>query len=277
MPPKEEQYPRGDDGLVVERVGAWAKTKHKLLTDYIQASGGARSNYHVRSGAAYIDVFCGPGRSLIRDTNEYIDGSSIAAYKRALKSPAPFSSIEVSDWNEERVGAAHARLRALKAPVVVTPGPAVEAMEQIVQRVHPHGLHFAFLDPHNLGALSFELFKTLKKLKHIDILVHVSIADLQRNVDLYTSEDYDQFDTFAPGWRNAINHNAMNKRTLRAAILNYWSDQVTSLGLTKAKHSELITGPGNQRLYFLSLLSRDRLAHKLWNAISSAAKRPVMF
>jgi hypothetical protein len=32
--------------------------------------------------------------------------------------------------------------------------------------------------------------------------VHISIADLQRNVDLYTSEDYDQFNTFAPGWRN---------------------------------------------------------------------------
>ena len=45
MPSREEQYPLGDDGLVVEKVGAWAKTKHKLLTDYIQASGGARSNY----------------------------------------------------------------------------------------------------------------------------------------------------------------------------------------------------------------------------------------
>ncbi len=276
MPSREEQYPLGDDGLVVEKVGAWAKTKHKLLTDYIQASGGARSNYHIRSGAAYIDVFCGPGRLLIRDTREHIDGSSVAAYKRGLTSPAPFSSIEISDWDEELLGATHARLCSLTAPVVATPGPAVEAMERIVQRVHRHGLHFAFLDPHNLGALSFELFKILKKLEHIDILVHISIADLQRNVDLYTSEDYDQFNTFAPGWRNAINYNAMNKSALRSAILNYWSDQVASLGLTKAKHSELIKGPGNQRLYWLCLLSRSPLAHKLWDAISSAAKRPVM-
>jgi len=68
----------------------------------------------------------------------------------------------------------------------------------------------------------------------------------------------------------------MNKTALRSAILNYWSDQVTSLGLTKARHSELIKGPGNQRLYWFCLLSRNRLAHKLWDAISSAAKRPVM-
>src|SRR5256885_225085 len=68
MPPKDEQYQLGDDGFVVERVGAWAKRKHKLLTDYIQVSRYARAKYNRRGGAAYIDVFCGPGRLLIRDT-----------------------------------------------------------------------------------------------------------------------------------------------------------------------------------------------------------------
>ena len=29
MPSREEQYPLGDDGLVVEKVGAWAKTKRR--------------------------------------------------------------------------------------------------------------------------------------------------------------------------------------------------------------------------------------------------------
>jgi hypothetical protein len=103
--------------------------------------------------------------------------------------------------------------------------------------------------------------------------VHISIADLQRNVDVYTPK---QFDIFAPGWRNAIDEKSMNKVALRSNVLNYWSDQVARLGLTKAKHSELIRGPGNQRLYWLSLLSRSDLAHKLWSAISSAAKAPVL-
>src|SRR5580704_8850185 len=115
MPSREEQYPLGDDGLVVEKVGAWAKTKHKLLTDYVQASGGARSHYNMRSGAAYIDVFCGPGRLLVRDTGEYIDGSPVAAYKQGLASPAPFASIEISDWDKELLGAADLRLRAQSA------------------------------------------------------------------------------------------------------------------------------------------------------------------
>jgi three-Cys-motif partner protein len=274
MAPREEQYPLGDDGLVVEKVGAWAKTKHKLLTDYIQASRGARSKYNRRSGAAYIDVFCGPGRLLVRDTSDYIDGSPVAAFNQGRASLAPFSSIEISDMNVECLSAAHTRLKNLEAPVVMTPGPALNAMELIVRRVHRHGLHFVFLDPHNLGALSFELFQLLRKLEHVDILVHVSIADLQRNVDLYTSK---QFDTFAPGWRTAINYRDMNKTALRSAVLNYWYDQVAGLGLTKAKHSEQIRGSGNQRLYWLSLFSRDPLAHKLWGAVSSAAKQSDMF
>jgi hypothetical protein len=82
---------RAEDGVAVRRHGfvapaGWAKTKHKLLTDYIQASGGARSHYNKRSGAAYIDVFCGPGRLLISDSKDYIDGNPVAAYRKGLAS-----------------------------------------------------------------------------------------------------------------------------------------------------------------------------------------------
>jgi three-Cys-motif partner protein len=226
----------------------WAKTKHKLLRDYIQASSGARSKHY--SGRAYIDVFRGPARSVIRNSNEYIEGSPVAAFTQGSASRAAFSSIEISDASETCLDAATARLKALGAPVVATPGPAIDAMRQIVDGLDPGGLHFAFLDPHNLGALSFELLKLLARLERVDIIVHVSISDLRRNADRYTSEAHDQFDEFAgPGWRDAIDYRNMNSTTLRSEILGYWSDQVTKLGLTKAPHSEQIKGPGNQQLY----------------------------
>jgi three-Cys-motif partner protein len=117
-------------------------------------------------------------------------------------------------------------------------------------------------------------FNTLRKLEHVDILVHVSIADLRRNVDLYTDK---QFEIFAPGWSGAIDHKNMSKAALRSAVLNYWYNQVARLGLTKARHSEEIRGPDNQPLYWLSLFSRHPLAHRLWAAVSSAAKQSEMF
>ena len=267
-----ERYTQGDDGLIVEKVGRWAVTKLKLLTDYVYASGGARKNFY-GPGKAFIDVFSGPGRSLIRGGSAFIDGSPVAAFKRALQSPERFTSINISDDDEELLAAATKRLSALNAPVRPVPGPASEALPKIIQSLDRNGLHLAFLDPYNLAALSFDLFEQLAKLKNIDVIAHVSVSDLQRNAARYADKDYDQFDKFAPNWRAKVSTD-MNKEAFRAAILKYWSDQVTALGLPQAKHWELIRGDQGQRLYWLILLARHKLAHGLWTKVSSAAKSP---
>jgi three-Cys-motif partner protein len=266
------RYSIGDDGLLVEHVGDWAKIKHKILTDYVQASGPARRKY-IGTGAAYIDVFCGPGRSRIRTSDQFIDGSAIAAFKQSKQSAAAFNSIEISDASPKLLAASERRLSLVGAPVRTAAGPAIRAIREIVGRIDRHGLHFAFFDPHSLGTLSFALFEEIAKLKHVDVLVHVSVADLQRNADRYTSEDYDQFDEFAPGWRKAIGTD-MNQQALRGELLKYWSGQVATLRLPRAKHCELITGTKSQRLYWLIFLASHGLAHKLWSAISSDAKSP---
>lgn len=273
MPQRDpEQYTLGDDGLIVEKVGSWASEKLKLVTDYVYASGGARKKF-LGTGAAYIDPFCGSGRSLIRGTTTFIDGSPVAAFKRALQSAGRFTSVNISDADQELLAAATKRLTALNAPARPVPGPASEALPKIMQSLDRNGLHLAFLDPYNLAALSFDLFKQLAKLENIDVIAHVSVSDLQRNAARYVDKDYDQFDKFAPDWRGKVNTD-MNKEAFRAAILKYWSDKVTALGLPQAKHWELIRGDQGQRLYWLILLARHKLAHGLWAMVSSAAKSP---
>ena len=85
---------------------------------------------------------------------------------------------------------------------------------------------------------------------------------------------HDEFDKFAPGWREKVGTN-MNQETLRAALIQYWSNKVMALGLPRARHWELIKGDHGQRLYWLILLARNDLAHDLWERISSAAKAPT--
>lgn len=269
---KDERYSLDSDGLLVEDVGRWANDKLKIVTDYVHASGGARKSY-LGTGAAYIDVFCGPGRSKIRETGEFIDGSPVAAFKKGQLSPGPFTSIYISDADDKLLTTCEKRLRKLNARVHAIKGPASTAIPTIVRQLNPLGLHFAFLDPHNLGTLSFDLFESLAKLKRIDVIVHVSLSDLQRNADRYTSEAHDQFDRFAPGWREHIRVD-MNQERLRAEILKHWSKKVLALGLPQAKHCELIRGTNNQRLYWLIFLARHSLAHSLWSKISSIGKAP---
>lgn len=272
MAQRSEHYSLDEQGLLVESVGPWAVDKLKIVTDYIQASSAARRRY-LGSGAAYIDVFCGPGRSKIRTTGKTIDGSPVAAFKKAGASLAPFTVMHISDADPELLSSGETRLIKLKAPVRVTPGPASSAMPKIVQQLNVLGLHFAFLDPHNLGALSFDLFESLARLKRIDVIVHVSLADLRRNANRYTSAAHDQFDRLAPGWRDHIRTD-INQGALRAAIIQYWSAKVEALGLPRATHCELITATQNQQLYWLIFLGKHDLAHSLWSKISSSAKAP---
>jgi three-Cys-motif partner protein len=268
-----DRYTPGDDGIVAEVVGSWAEDKLKLLSDYVYASGGARKRY-LQTGAAFIDPFCGPGRSQFRGKATFIDGSPVAAFKRALQSPSSFTSINISDGDPELLAAASQRLSKLNAPVYAFDGPANLAIPKIVKSLNPDGLHLAFLDPYNLSSLSFSLFEALSKLKRIDVIAHVSISDLRRNADRYARTDYVQFDEFAPGWRDHVRPD-VSKKAFRAAMMNYWSKKILEIGLPQAEQFELISGDQGQHLYWLILLSRHGLAHDLWKKISSQAKSPT--
>jgi three-Cys-motif partner protein len=66
------------DDLVADIVGPWAIEKHERLRKYIDAYRSARTMFlppKGTGGAAYIDLFSGPGRSQIEDSGEFIDGS----------------------------------------------------------------------------------------------------------------------------------------------------------------------------------------------------------
>lgn len=68
------------DGLVIDEVGAWASEKHERLRKYIDAYRSARAMFlppKGTGGAAYIDLFSGPGRSQIEGTDRFIDGSPL--------------------------------------------------------------------------------------------------------------------------------------------------------------------------------------------------------
>jgi three-Cys-motif partner protein len=135
MAQRDEHYSLDDQGLLVENVGSWAIQKLKIVTDYVQASGAARRRY-LGSGAAYIDVFCGPGRSKIRTSGQFIDGSPVAAFDKAKRSLAPFTAIHISDADPDLLSSAEKRLVHLGAPVQAIAGPASVAMPKIVQQLN---------------------------------------------------------------------------------------------------------------------------------------------
>jgi len=268
----------GDDGLPVEIVGIWAKEKQDYLCRYVQISSAARKKYlgPSKGGAAYIDLFCGPGRSFIRETNEFIDGSSVAAWKQSVVAKSPFSKIIVGDADPVRLSATIQRLTVLGAPVVSIDGPASDTAFTAIQKSAGGGLNFAFLDPYSLGALNFEIIQTLSRLRRIDILVHVSAMDLQRNLGANLANEQSAFDVFAPGWSENINI-AQSQKRIRQDVFTYWQTLVAGLGVWTSSEIKLITGSNNQPLYWLLLAARHALAHKFWATASNRDGQASLF
>jgi three-Cys-motif partner protein len=256
------------DKLIVDEVGPWSADKHERLRRYIDISRGARAKYvppRGTGGAAYIELFSGPGKSRIRDTTKIVPASPLVAYAAAKASNVRFSAIYLNDLDFYKSAAVDKRIRAVGGAAVCFAKPADAAIDDILSALNPTGLHFAFLDPYNLEQLPFRIIEKLARLPRVDMLIHVSVLDLQRNLDRYSVEG-GVLDNFAPGWRYHVDVN-QSIVSLRAALLAYWLQKIRNLGTMPAQGMELVTGPGGQRLYWLVFVSAHELAQKLWNAI----------
>lgn len=257
---------QGDDGLVADDVGYWATEKHNYLIRYISISRAARKRFLQplgSGGATFIDLFCGTGRSLIRETGQWIDGSSVAAWKQSVKDGAPFTNVIISDKDPEAVAACEQRLRKEGAPVTGIVNDASVAAGIIGQTDTPFGLNLAFLDPYNLD-LDFSIIERFAKVKRMDMMIHLNQMDMQRNLmSLAKKLDETRLDRFVPGWRNAV-ENSGQRSMFEQRIYEFWREKVTQLGPWPSAKQKLITGSTQQPLYWLVLAASHGLAHKFW-------------
>src|SRR4051812_11175525 len=218
-------------------------------------------------GAAYIELFSGPGRSQVEGVENYIDGSPIVALRAAQKSGAKFSELHFNDLNPDNVDALRQRVTRLGSAGTFYNEPAATAVDRVIYALNPLGLHFAFLDPYNLESLPFSIIQKLATLNRMDMLIHVSIFDLQRNLRRYLS-DGRVLDSFMPGWRDGVDVNR-GDQAVRTALLRHWLGLIKSLGTTPADGIELVSATGGQRLYWLVFVSAHPLGRKLWRDISN--------
>lgn len=258
------------DGRLREIVGPWARRKHSILESYVGYTRGVRKNWVTRwrAGATYIDPFCGAGRIRIKGTRDALPGSPLVAWNGS--GFGPFTSMYVADKHADLAKDCEARLQSARAPVEHFVGPAETTIDEILAKINKQSYHFAFLDPFNLGSLSFEIIRKLARLKSVDILAHVSVQDLNRNLRLYIEEQGSSLDRFAPGWRAAVN-TALPDEVVREAIMAHWKGLWATIDMELADARPLVSGPGGQPLYWLAFASRHELGHRFWKSVQPPA------
>lgn len=256
-------------------VGPWAEDKHARIKAYLALAAktvGVQFIGPGKGGFFYIDPYCGPPRARIRDTGQIIEGSALVAATAARSAGAPFTCLHIADKNPDYVEACATELRSRGETVLTYSGEALATSAAIASRLSPRGLHFAFLDPFNLNALPFDVIHNLASLQRIDILVHFSSMDLQRNFDDFLADDNSPLDAFAPGWRTAV-HPHMPPHEQRRLVREHWQSLMATIDLPTAGGIEHIQGSRNQTLYWLIFAAKHNLARKFWDAIQRAASQ----
>ena len=170
---------------------------------------------------------------------------------------------------EERCHAAERRIADAGGTAKVEVGTADATAAQIVEEAESLRAPFPLsLDPYNLNDLPFSVIEAFSELKSIDMLIHVSVQDLQRNLDAYSASEHGPLDRFAPGWRQVVDLKQTQVAT-RASLISYWISRIEALGLSVSQNAALVTGPiRHQRLYWLVFVGRHPLAKEFWDKIS---------
>ncbi|MBO9356885.1 three-Cys-motif partner protein TcmP [Bordetella petrii] len=264
------------DGLGVMEVGAWAFEKHDLIRRYVNASREARRKWSAR---VLVDLYCGPGRVIDRERPDDIrDGGVLAAYTQSKRDGVPFTKVIIGDTDTVALAACKYRLEKLGANVVAFAEPARVSAQQAMQHLPANGLHLALLDPFNIGHLPFSIIETLAKRKHLDMIVHYSLMDVARNLELNYIRDAPSFDAFAPGWKAEVAVSTMTKADARRKFGVYWQSLVEQIGYSVSDMRPVITRSGTQsQLYQMVLLERHPLAKHLWSEIARSPQSAFIF
>ncbi|MGF6442635.1 three-Cys-motif partner protein TcmP [Paraburkholderia youngii] len=262
------------DGLPVMKVGPWSEDKHAALSRYVDAARKARAKWPY---AAFIDLFSGPGRVLNRESGVISDGGVLSAWRMSERGGAPFNEIFIADADAASVEACSARLRDAGAKVQAYVGSASKTVDQVLGNL-PRGLHFAFLDPFNIEHLDFEIIRKLAARPNIDLLIHFSVMDVQRNIGGDFNLTSSRLDAAAPGWRSKLRLKEVPKREQVGAYLEYWESLVADLTKMQVAQSKpLFVNMNKGPLYRLIHLARHPLATKLWNTAALPAAKQQSF
>ena len=106
--------------------------------------------------------------------------------------------------------------------------------------------------------------------QRMDMIIHVSLMDLQRNLDPYIGSQPSPLDIFVPGWRTVIE--PMNSiATIRRGIFDYWLSLIRNEDMQPSQGIEKVTGSKNQPLYWLVFVARHELAMKFWDEIRNVS------
>lgn len=252
------------DGLPVLKVGPWTPEKHDYLRRYIAATRAVRARFLPpvgSGGAAFIDLFAGPGKARVRGQPEIIDGSPLIA---AQHGAAPFTEILLCELRAASAAALRRRLEGDER-VRVFEGDCNEEIDRLAAAIPSHGLNLALIDPFGVTPLHFDTLAKLARFDRMDILLHFPTGDLTRNLRLY-EERITRFLGTAD-WQARVTDPGQVLK-----LVDVLREQLHPFGYKKAEvrsfqGDPVLRNTKNVPLYHLVLAAKHELGDKIWRSV----------
>lgn len=257
------------DGLSTRCVGNWAYDKIYRLNNYFDIfAKGMKDKW---SGLNYLEICSGPGRCIIRETQEEIDGTSLSI----LRHPS-YSFIQKAifvDNNPHVTKVLNKRISDLgidNAEAMIGDYNDINSLNQILRKFDSGYLNLVFIDPTDCS-VPFSIIKAIKrKLKKVDfIMIFPYGTDLKRNLrkaiinsEYLCRNKYSEFLGDVTYFENPelqnLESSSINENVLFQHFFTAYKKQLSNNGL-KYFDSELV-----KTYYMLVFASGDEKGLDFW-------------
>ena len=272
---------RGSDGLPVRESGRWTEEKLVYVAKYAGAFMTAMAPKRTSrqwSQLVYIDLLCGPGRGVERESGIEFDGSPL----RALNIRPGFDHLFFSDLSQRNIQTLRQRIpRNDVHRVTVQAGDCHDIAARIVKDLSTRTLGLVFVDPEGFE-VAFSLFKTLAG-RRLDVLfLFPGGIGIRRNLAAFARRPTSPMDRFWGDrtWRDLPRAKLAAGRELNSEellTLDYpwvlaFRAKMMNLGFFYQDESDpVFRNEKNVPMYHLLFFSRASAGLALWRGIKQIA------
>jgi three-Cys-motif partner protein len=263
---RASQFVETDTIDLVTELGGWTAEKLWFVGSYLaQTTHAMTGNPSFPGGLIYVDLFCGNGVCIGKETQRRFAGGALLAALCAK----PFKQLVLVDDNKANLDVLQRRMAATGAApqMSVDCADANDAIEWVVTQVPARSLSIVFLDPWSLG-VHFQTIETLTRQRRADLLILFPDAmDIDRNInkDYYPkrSDKLDKAMGDDGAWRTIWDRvKGRSAEVRRHAMVEYYLGRLETIGYNF--YDAHANARGGTPLYKVVYASKDKLGLKFW-------------
>lgn len=255
----QNQFISKIDSLISRKSGSWIKKKHFYLNEYakIFTRGMGKKWPHL----IYIDLFAGPGRCIVKEREEELDGSPLMMLQHNF---TDYIFVE-----KEKVLMEALQKRCAQSPkfssITFINEDCHCTISQVISKIPSRSLGLAFIDPTDINIPFMTVQHFAESAHGFDLLINVQLGiDIKRNFKRYKSEgDTSRLGRFLGG---KVPWDELND-TIN--VIKLYKERIGKLGYGIVEYTDIpVHNTKKAQMYFLLFASKHRRGLDFWKKIT---------